>query len=247
MGYSDSGPSPRTARRIATELAELLARSGNAGPVVFVGASIGGFAVRVFASDHPDRAAGLVLVDASHEDEAHEVPRMARFVPLLSTIGAFRLLGMSFGQRVESLAPPVRQFAQATSFRAAGYRTVADELSHIRETTSEVRSSRRKLPIPVLVVTGGRGADENWRRLQRDHASLSDRGCVIVAQVSGHVVAIDQPEVIVDAIRTVVETARGHDVSLCATRATQADRDPPRRWMRADKTGMKPRRAVFAT
>ena len=59
MGYSDAGPSPRTARRIASELAELLARSGIGGPVVLVGASIAGFDVRVFASDHPERAAGL--------------------------------------------------------------------------------------------------------------------------------------------------------------------------------------------
>src|SRR5688572_12286275 len=66
LGYSDPGPSPRTARRIASELAELLGRGGIIGPVVLVGASIAGFDVRVFASDHPDRAAGLVLVDASH-------------------------------------------------------------------------------------------------------------------------------------------------------------------------------------
>jgi pimeloyl-ACP methyl ester carboxylesterase len=225
MGYSDPGPSPRTARRIASELAELLARSGIAGPVVLVGASIAGFDVRVFASDHPDRAAGLVLVDASHEDDAHEVPRMARFVPLLSTIGVFRLLGVSFGQNIESLAPSVRQFAQATRFRTAGYQAAADELIHIRESAEEVRRSRRTLTIPVLVVTGGRGADENWRRLQQDQASLSDRGCLIVAQASGHVVAADQPEVVVDAIRTVVETARGHDVPLCATRAADVHRD----------------------
>jgi pimeloyl-ACP methyl ester carboxylesterase len=225
MGYSDPGPSPRTARRISNELAELLARSGNAGPVVLVGASIAGFNVRVFASDHPDRTAGLVLVDVSHEDEAHEAPRMAQFVPLLSTIGVFRLLGVSFGQRVESLAPSVRPFARATGSRAAGYQTAADELRHIRESISEVRRSRRKLTIPVLVVTGGRGADENWQRLQRDHASLSDRGCLIVAKESGHVVAIDQPEIIVDAIQAVVETARGHDVPLCATRTTPADRE----------------------
>ena len=32
MGYSDPGPSPRTARRVASELAELLARSGITGP-----------------------------------------------------------------------------------------------------------------------------------------------------------------------------------------------------------------------
>ena len=37
----------------------------------------------------------------------------------------------------------------------------------------------------------------------------------MIAEQSGHVVPIDQPEVVVDAIRTVVETARGHDVPLC--------------------------------
>ena len=99
------GPSPRTARRIASELAELLTRSGMTGPVVPIGASIAGLDVRVFASDYPDRAAGLVLVDRSHEDQAHEVPQMARFIPLLSTIGVLRLLGVSLGQRIESLAP----------------------------------------------------------------------------------------------------------------------------------------------
>lgn len=227
MGYSDPGPSPRTARRIASELAELLVRSGIGGPVVLVGASIAGFDVRVFASDHPERAAGLVLVDASHEDQAHEVPQMARFVPLLSTIGVLRLFGVSFGQRIESLAPSVRQFARATSFRAAGYQTAADEILHIRKSASEVRSSRRKLTIPVLVITGGRGADENWRQLQRDQASLSERGCLVIAQESGHVVSVDQPEVVVDAIRTVVETARGHDVPLCATPAN-VERGRPR-------------------
>ena len=219
MGYSDPGPSPRTARRIASELAELLARSGIGGPVVLVGASIAGFNVRVFASDHPERAAGLVLVDASHEDDAHDAPWMARFVPLLSTIGVLRLLGVSFGQPVESLPPAVRQFARATSFRAAGYQAAADEIIHIRESVSEVRSSRRTLTIPVVVVTGGRGADEKWRQLQRDQASLSARGCLMIAQRSGHVVQIDQPEVVVDAIRAVVETARGHDVPLCGTPA----------------------------
>src|SRR4029077_1689731 len=105
IGYSDPGPSPRTARRIASELAQLLDRSGIAGPVVLVGASIAGFNVRVFASDHPERAAGLVLVDASHEADAHEVPLMPRCVPLLSTVGVFRLFGVSFGERVESLPP----------------------------------------------------------------------------------------------------------------------------------------------
>ena len=218
MGYSDPGPSPRTARQIASELVRLLDRSGM-GPVVLVGASIAGFNVRVFASDHPERAAGLVLVDASHEADAHEVPPMARFVPVLSTLGVLRLLGVSFGERVESLPPSVQRYGKATSFRSAGYQAAADEIIHIEESVSEVRSSRRQLTIPVVVVTGARGADENWRKLQHDLTSLSERGCLMIARQSGHVVQVDQPEVVVDAIRGVVETARGHDVPLCATPA----------------------------
>ena len=222
MGHSDPGPSPRTARRNARELAELLSHGGITGPVVLVGASIAGFNVRVFSSDYPDRAAGVVLVDASHEDDPHEVPRIARFVPALSTIGALRLFGISFGPRLESLAPSTQQFARATRFRTAGYKTAADEISHVGESAGEARRSRRKLTIPVVTVTGARGADENWRRLQQDLASLSVRGCLIVAQHSAHVVAAEQPDAVVDAIRTVVEAARGGDAPLCATRATSA-------------------------
>jgi len=229
MGYSDPGPSPRTARRIASELAKLLDRSGLAGPVVLVGASIAGFNVRLFASDHPERAAGLVLVDASHEADRHEVPPMARFVPLLSTVGVLRLFGVSFGGSIESLPPSVQRYALATRFRAAGYQAAADEIIHIRESVSEVRSSRRKLTIPVVVVTGARGADENWRQLQQDLTSLSERGCLMIARQAGHVVSVDQPEVVVDAIRRVVETARGHDVPLCATPPATGHGDTPRR------------------
>jgi pimeloyl-ACP methyl ester carboxylesterase len=225
MGYSDPGPSPRTARRIASELATLVDRSGIDGRLVLVGASSGGFNVRVFASDHTDRVAGLVLVDASHEDQAHEVPRLARFVPLLSSVGVLRLLGVSFGLRVESLAASVQPFARATRFRAAGYQAPADEIIHIRESASEVKSSRRKLTtIPVVVVTGARGADATWRNLQLDQLALSERGCQVVAEQSGHVVSIDQPQIVVDAIGAIVNIARGRsDVPLCGSHSGTSD------------------------
>jgi pimeloyl-ACP methyl ester carboxylesterase len=222
MGYSDPGPSPRTARRIATELTELLTRGGVVGPVVLVGASFAGLNLRVFASDHPERTAGLVLVDASHEDDAHEVPQMARFVPVLSKTGILRLLGVSFGQRIETLKPSVRPYAQATRFRAAGYQAAADEIGHVRESGDEVRRSRRRLTVPVLVVTGGRGAGEKWRQMQRDQASLSERGCLIIAEEAGHVVSTEQPTVVVNAIRTVVDTVRGQDIPLCVTSSETA-------------------------
>jgi len=218
MGYSDPGPSPRTARRLARELAELLDRRGIDGPVVLVGASVGGLVIRVFASEQGERTAGLVLVDATHEDQEDQIPALARFVPLLSSVGALRLLGVSFGQSPDSLEPSVRKFAQATAFRAAGAQAAADELIHIRESAAEVRATRHKLALPLIVVTAGRGANAGWRALQRDQVRLSGRGCLIVAEHSGHAIASDQPQVVVDAIRAVVDAARGRsDVPLCGS------------------------------
>ena len=101
---------------------------------------------RILRWEQPARCestAGLVLVDASHEDQPNEVPQMARFVPLLSTLGVFRPFDVSFGQRVESLPPSVRQFAQATRFLAAGYPAAPDELIHVQKSAKEVRSPRR--------------------------------------------------------------------------------------------------------
>ncbi len=73
------------------------------------------------------------------------------------------------------------------------------------------RSGNFGLAIPVVVVTAGRGADPVWRDLQRDQVGLSQRGCQVIAEHSGHAIALDQPEAVVDAIRATVDTARGRD------------------------------------
>jgi pimeloyl-ACP methyl ester carboxylesterase len=216
LGYSDPGPSPRTAGRIAHELGQLLDRAGIGDPLVLAGASIGGLYVRAFASEHAERVAGLVLVDSSHERQEMEVPALARFVPLLAPLGVFRLLGVSFAHDPESLAPPVQAQARATRFRTAGYVAAASEISHVRQSAAETEASRRKLAIPVMVVTAGRGTDAAWRELQRDLVRLSERGCQVIARESGHVVTANQPQVVVEAIRAAVMAARGSgDAPTC--------------------------------
>jgi pimeloyl-ACP methyl ester carboxylesterase len=225
MGYSDPGPSPRTMRRITGELLQLLDRAGVTGPVVPVGASIGGLAVRLLASEHPDRVAGLVLVDSSSEDEDAEVPRVAPFVPLLSSLGIFRCLGVTFGPPPGSLAPAVRRFAEVTGYRAAAYKTAVDELTHLPQSSAEVKENRRQLDIPVVVVTAGRGSDAAWLKLQRDQAALSIRGCQIIAENSGHGVALGQPEIVFRAVQSVVSAVKEHrDASVCADHSRQAGR-----------------------
>ncbi len=222
MGYSDPGPSPRTADRMARELAQLLDRGGINGPVVLVAASLGGFVARVFASEHDGRAGALLLLDASHEDQEHEIPQMAPFVPLLSSFGILRLAGISFGLPAAALSPSVRQFADATRFRSAGHRMAADEILHVRESAAQVRGTRRTLAIPVIVVTAGRGSDADWRRLQGDQAALSPRPCQVIAERAGHAIPVEAPEVVVSAIHTVVLAIREQATlnGLCGTRVS---------------------------
>ncbi|KAJ3193535.1 hypothetical protein HK101_004673 [Irineochytrium annulatum] len=67
-GYSDSGPLPQTSLKIADALKETLEAAGEKGPFVLVGHSFGGFNIRVFSHRFQEQAAGLVFLDASHED-----------------------------------------------------------------------------------------------------------------------------------------------------------------------------------
>jgi pimeloyl-ACP methyl ester carboxylesterase len=64
LGWSDLGPLPRDADRIAEELHMLLARAAITPPYVLVGHSFGGLMAPNFAERYPNQVAGLVLIDA---------------------------------------------------------------------------------------------------------------------------------------------------------------------------------------
>jgi pimeloyl-ACP methyl ester carboxylesterase len=229
MGYSDPGPTPRTLARINSELTQLLDRAGVTGPVVLVGASIGGLSARLLASEHPDRVAGLVLLDPSSEDEAPHVPPVAPYVPLYSSLGIFRLRGVTFGPSPASQPPATRQFAEATSRRTAAYTTTLDEITHLPEGLAEVKATRRPLTNPLVVLTAGRGSEAAWLESQRGQAALSSRGCQVIAENSGHGIAVGQPDIVIRAIQSVVDAARGHsDASICAERPGRAGPTAPR-------------------
>jgi len=72
-GWSEPGPLPRTSLQIARELKALLEAAGEPGPYVLVGHSFGGFNIRVYTGLYPRDVVGLVLVDASHEDEEERI------------------------------------------------------------------------------------------------------------------------------------------------------------------------------
>jgi pimeloyl-ACP methyl ester carboxylesterase len=74
FGWSDPGPKPRTSQQIVSELHELLTINGIKKPYILVGHSFGGHTVRLFAKDHPDEVAGIILLDARHEAISVKMP-----------------------------------------------------------------------------------------------------------------------------------------------------------------------------
>ncbi len=203
LGFSDPGPSPRSSEQISRELSALLRATGTA-PAIVVGASVGGWHVRVLASMHPEDVAGLVLVDASHEDQPLTAPSFARLVPIAGRLGVMRLLGVEIGRDYP-----------ATAFRAHRFAALYEELRAMPKSVRQVKASKRELQIPIVVISAGRGTDPEWRAFQRDQTTLSRRSCQIVAENSGHVIAQSEPDVVVRGIRSAWDASRSHSRPNC--------------------------------
>ena len=73
-GWSQPSPHPQTSETMMKELHTLLANTQIDTPYVLVGASFGGALVRLYAHGHPDEVAGMVLVDAAHDDLFSTIP-----------------------------------------------------------------------------------------------------------------------------------------------------------------------------
>lgn len=52
-------------------------------------------------------------------------------------------------------------------------------------------------------------ADDIWMQLQREHAKMSSRGELVVAEKSGHGIPSDQPELVLESLQKVIAMAAG--------------------------------------
>ncbi len=71
-----------------------------------------------------------------------------------------------------------------------------------------VLSHGKSQQIPGLSAEVNREFEQTWQQMQSELAQQSSRGKRIVAEKSGHYIQLDQPELVIDAIREVVEAAK---------------------------------------
>jgi pimeloyl-ACP methyl ester carboxylesterase len=222
LGYSDPSPRPRTSKVIAQELHALLQTAGIAPPYVLVGHSLGGYNVRLFQSLYPKEVVGMVLVDASHPDQENRFPpelknmegtwqREAEFLAYATPFGITRLLGFC--------EDDPRDRAAECNFHSS--REAFAELQAFPESARQAAATGTLGDLPLIVLSHdpdkpsselspevAKPTNEAWEKMQEELARLSTRGTQIIAKNSAHYIQNDRPDLVIDAIRKVVDQAR---------------------------------------
>ena len=218
FGWSESGPEPRTASNIAGELRDLLRTARVDPPYVLAGHSFGGVVVLRYASRFPDDVAGMVLVDSPHPDllphlpgHLEEMGDVALRLKLMAPIGIARLIIDVPTGNPESRPSSVRALEKELFATTRSFRTMASELAVLRDSMNQLADDLPRLgqrPLVVLARGQRRKGMESLDDTQERYTELSDNSEWQVVSEAGHSIHQDEPDVVVGAIRRVVESAR---------------------------------------
>jgi pimeloyl-ACP methyl ester carboxylesterase len=203
LGASDPGIRRRTCLDLVRDLHDLLLKTMTPSPYVLVGHSYGGQVVRLYAHQYPQEVVGMILVDAVHHEQ---------------------------NARALLLMPPASpdDSPRLENWREILTRGYTDDASWDPEgldmglSDAQVREAGDLGSMPLIVLTARdhgepppdlpadfiAAYDRMFHTLQRDLARLSTRCTHIMAEHSGHFIQSDEPELVITAIRQVVEMAR---------------------------------------
>lgn len=220
-----------TLEQLGDDLAEVVTQLVPTGPVVLVGHSLGGMAIMEYAQRHPTafaaRIVGVVLVSTSAEGSSRTSyglsPRLARVMRILEIQGA-GLLARSgawrphrrlmpllapgvrwlvFGHRVDTswVALTASMVGNAPLCAIGGFRPSVD-LHHRVDTLAAMRG----LPAAVLVGTLDRLTPPACAATIVGELPGAE---LVTCEGAGHMLPIERPDVVTDAIVGVIHRASG--------------------------------------
>jgi pimeloyl-ACP methyl ester carboxylesterase len=230
FAWSDRGPEENTVEETMDDLHHLLSSASVARPYVLVGQSIGGMYVRAYQRRYPTDVVGLVLVDATPEEDLEYLwngkstagvfltydALASVYAPLIKNPPPPYKLPTSVEEPEDRLPPDL----QRASLWAARQWLSRIDMSHSwitaeswREEFVALRNSRLGTPhalgdLPLIVLRRGLRSNDVLNQREADLAALSTVGKLVVATRSDHEIHLYEPELVAGAIREVVEAAR---------------------------------------
>lgn len=178
FGESDKAASQmQSVVEVIDDLHGLLKASGENRPFVLVGHSVAGIYARSFVTKFPREVAGLVFVDSAHEEQALRFHELDPNWQALDEEAAQWGLFVKPGERLE-------------------WRT---ELPLIVLAHGRPLHGPKKVTEEVAI-----GRERIWRELQEDLAKRSTHGEFRIAGQSEHYIHLDQPDLVIQAIREVL-------------------------------------------
>jgi hypothetical protein len=120
---------------------------------------------------------------------------------------------------MRALAPDVQRYVDATRFRTQAIRAAAGEYLALSESAVQVRVARRRMNLPLIVLSRTRERDAVSGRvhdeMQADQATLSTRSCRTVVANSGHLIPTEQPASVIAAVEAIVNASARDSAPIC--------------------------------
>ena len=155
-GWSESGPAPRDADKIASELHDLLLEARITGPIVLMGHSIAGLYIRDYAARYPSDMAGIVFVDASSPFQYDSPYFIASRGGPPQWAGSYNVMRAAYIEGIPRFIGQCAQLIPGADSQAS--KLLAEDLCHLQvgEMIAEVKSRDRS--IQETIHTGPYGA-----------------------------------------------------------------------------------------
>lgn len=198
--------SPATAGDSAADLDLLLRASGEPGPYVLVGHSLGGPIVRLYAAAHPTEVAGLVLVDALSENltDGLTAAQVESFELLNDPVSQGRPPGSEQTLYSTAVVPLLRDAPAAPTVPTVVL--TADQWLFTADVVEAGRASGDLRDFVTFEFTEALWAAQ---LAAQDTLAAKFPGAEhITTTNAGHYIHLDNPPIVITAIRTVVDDVR---------------------------------------